>query len=236
MPRMVEPELLDALQPEDSRAVGSRRDLRRINTWMRQSVIMARLLGGYGRVAPRTILELGAGDGTFMLGVAKRIVPAWSGVTVRMVDRQDLVTAETERAFADIGWTVERSVVDVLDTASDSLRDPADIVTANLFLHHFQPAMLKRILTRVAGSASYVAACEPRRSVVALAASRMIFMIGCNAVSRHDAVTSVRAGFRDRELSELWPSPTGIGAAWRLDENAAGLFTHTFVAKRDVSS
>ncbi len=52
MPRMVEPELLDALQPEDSLAVGSRRDLRRINTWMRQSVIMARLLGGYGCVAP----------------------------------------------------------------------------------------------------------------------------------------------------------------------------------------
>src|SRR6478736_3033775 len=102
MPRLLEPELLDILSPEDPLAVGSRRDLRRLNVWMRQSVIMARLLQGYGPTAPRTILELGAGDGTFMLSVAKRLVPSWSGVTIRFVDRHDLVTGETEKAFADL--------------------------------------------------------------------------------------------------------------------------------------
>lgn len=236
MPRRVEPELLDALPPDDLCAIGSRRDLRRLNIWMRQSVIMARLLEGYGRVAPRSILELGAGDGTFMLSVAKRLVPAWPGVTVRLVDRQELVTIETERAFAKLGWTVERTIADVLDAASDCLRDPVDIVTANLFLHHLQPAALKGLLERMARSTSYVAACEPQRSSFALAGSRMIFAIGCNAISRHDAVVSVRAGFRNRELSDFWPPPTGIGAAWRLRERSAGLFTHTFVAKREASN
>ena len=36
-------------------------------------------------------------------------------------------------------------------------------------------------------------------------------------MTRHDAVVSVRAGFRDGELSALWPHEPG----WKLDEGAA---------------
>jgi hypothetical protein len=53
-------------------------------------------------------------------------------------------------------------------------------------------------------------------------------MIGCNDVTRHDAIVSVRAGFKNRELSELWPA----GGAWILHEHAYGLFSHYFVARR----
>jgi hypothetical protein len=42
----------------------------------------------------------------------------------------------------------------------------------------------------------------------------------------HDAEISVRAGFRDSELSALWPSD----ARWQLNEQRAGLFSHRFVA------
>ena len=41
MKRIVQPELLDALPPDDPRAVRSRRDLRRVNAWMRNHTIMA---------------------------------------------------------------------------------------------------------------------------------------------------------------------------------------------------
>ena len=41
MNRIVEPELLDTLSPADPRAIRSRRDLRRVNAWMRNPVIMA---------------------------------------------------------------------------------------------------------------------------------------------------------------------------------------------------
>ena len=44
MKRIVEPELLDTLSPGDPRAAGSRRDLRRLNAWMRNHAIMANAL------------------------------------------------------------------------------------------------------------------------------------------------------------------------------------------------
>ena len=44
MKRIIEPELLDTLPPDDPRAVRSRRDLRRVNAWMRNHAIMARAL------------------------------------------------------------------------------------------------------------------------------------------------------------------------------------------------
>lgn len=231
-PRRVGRELLDALPSGDPRAIASRRDLRRVNAWMGQAGIMVRLLRGYGAGAPRTILELGSGDGTFMLGVARRLAPVWPGVTVRLLDRQDLVTAETREAFRAIGWHAVPLVADATDGPDDATGEPADIVAANLFLHHFEPAALGRLLARAAATASFVAACEPRRSALAFAGSRMMFAIGCNDVSRHDAVVSVKAGFRDRDLSGLWPSPERSGSVWRIEEKAAGLFTHTFVARR----
>ena len=47
MKRIVLPELLDALPPRDQSALRSRRDLRRINAWMRHPRIMTRLLQKY---------------------------------------------------------------------------------------------------------------------------------------------------------------------------------------------
>ena len=72
--RIVQPELLDTLPPDDPRAVRSRRDLRRVNGWMRNHAIMADALKNAlnGR-APGQITELGAGDGNFLLRVAQKI-------------------------------------------------------------------------------------------------------------------------------------------------------------------
>ena len=61
-------------------------------------------------------------------------------------------------------------------------------------------------------------ACEPRRSRTALAGASLLRLIGCNDVTIHDADISVRAGFRDRELSRLWPHDSG----WQLTEGRAG--------------
>ena len=62
----------------------------------------------------------------------------------------------------------------------------------------------------------------------AITGSLLLGAIGCNDVSRHDAVISVRAGFADHELSALWPA----SSPYRLEEYAAGLFSHCFVAQR----
>ena len=219
--RVLTPEILDHLSPADPRAVRSRRDLVRINAVMRQGGIMARLLSEFP--APKLIADLGGGDGRFMLNVARRLAKRWQGVTVMIADRQPIVSVETRACFARLGWRCESLTGDVFATLP--LIAP-DIVTANLFLHHLDDAALARLLALVAGRAKAFAACEPRRSGFALLGSHMVGVLGANDVTRHDAVASVRAGFRDSELSALWPQ----SGRWTLGEYAAFPFSHVFRA------
>lgn len=226
-PRRVEAELLDVLRPEDPQAVRSRKDLRRLNAWMLQSGTMARALRKHwGHGVPRTLADLGAGDGTFMLGVAKQLAPDWPNLRIILHDRQNIVSGETCQAFRSLGWEVETVVADVFDFLEHS--SDVDVITANLFVHHFSHAPLTRLLEMSAQRTRLLVACEPRRAGLALIASRWLWAIGCNHVTRHDAAISVRAGFNDNQISELWPN-TG---KWELSEQPALLFTHCFAARR----
>jgi hypothetical protein len=227
--RSVEPEWLDELPPDDFRAMRSRRDLKRINAWMLQTRIMARLLVRYRSEPPKRIIELGSGDGTFMLNVARRLASRWPGVTLTFLDRQDIVSKATREALHKLGWDTQSITADVFDFLPSQKSAAADVITANLFLHHFSQQQLSRLFACAAEAAPLFVACEPRRSSFALAGSHMLFAIGCNDVSRHDAVVSVRAGFAGHELSELWPRARD----WSLDEHGALPFTHCFVAHRN---
>ncbi len=117
----------------------------------------------------------------------------------------------------------------MLDWADATDGERWDVVVANLFLHHFDGAALRRLLAGCARRADALAACEPRRSRFALGASHLIFFLGANAVTRNDGVLSVRAGFVGTELGAAWPGDAG---AWRVDEYDDGLFTHCFCAAR----
>jgi hypothetical protein len=103
-----------------------------------------------------------------------------------------------------------------------------DVMLANLFLHHFPDETLGTLLRRAAARTHLFVACEPRRSPFALMAARLLWFMGCNRVTRHDGLVSVRAGFTGHELTALWPSDTG----WEAREQGAGLFSHIFFAKR----
>jgi hypothetical protein len=216
--RLLVPEVLDHLSPDDPRAMRSRRDLARINWVMRQSAIMARALAKCP--APRVIADLGSGDGRFMLSVARRLAKRWPGVQLLICDQQDIVSAQTHAAFAKLGWRCEVRQGDIFQTLPQ-----ADIITANLFLHHFDDAQLSRLLALASYQAKAFVACEPRRSRFALLGAHMVWALGANDVTRHDAVASVRAGFTNLELAALWPP-----GAWRLDEHAVFPFTHVFSA------
>ena len=229
VPRRVQREWLDELPADDPRAIRSRRDLNRVNTWMLQPGIMARaLINNHGGPPPRTILDLGSGDGIFILRVAKILARRWCNVAVVMLDRQDIVHARTRRAFEAVGWTATTIAADLFDALDGDRLPQVDIVTANLFLHHFTDRQLARILPGVARLAPLFVACEPRRAALPQVASRLLWAIGCNDVSRHDAVVSVEAGFSGTELSALWSDSDG----WQLQEQAARLFTNCFVARQ----
>lgn len=225
--RRVELEWLDHLPVDNPRAVRSRRDLKRVNAVMLQTGLMARALLAHG-TPPRTMLDLGCGDGTFMLGVARRLAPRWPHVTMTLLDQQNIVSTKTVAAFEALGWTARPAAADLFEFLARAA--PVDIVAANLVLHHFDEPRLGQLLARAAQRANLVVACEPRRGRFALLSSRMLWAIGCNDVTRHDAAASVHAGFSGKELSALWPGHE----PWALHESAAGLFTHRFVAKRQA--
>ena len=225
-PRRLETELLDVLPADDPAAVRSRRDLRRLNEVMLHPAIMARRMLRHSVDAPRRIIELGAGDGSLMLRLSRRLARHWSGVAIILVDRQDVVSDETRQAISSLGWHEDPVTQDVFEYLA--IAEPADIIIANLVLHHFQPRQITDIFTRCAKLAPILIALEPRRATLSLLGSRLVGLLGCNHVSRHDAVASVRAGFRDGELSALWPNRQG----WNFDEEGVGLWTHCFVARK----
>lgn len=235
MKRIVQPELLDRLLPADPRAIRSRRDLQRINWWMRHPAVMAHALRSHLPQSPKQITELGAGDGRFLLQVVRNFKnvsarnhnPALPA-TATLLDLQDGVTPETFAAFAKSGWRAEAVVADVFDwEASGAARQ---VIIANLFLHHFADDRLAELLRLVSTRAKLFIALEPRRAVGPLLFSHLLWAIGCNAVTRHDAPVSVRAGFSGDEISALWPDKKN----WRLTEKSAGAFSHLFIAQKIV--
>jgi SAM-dependent methyltransferase len=179
---------------------------------------------------PRHIVELGAGDGTLLLRVARRIGRPRTRVRAILVDLHPSVSAETRAAFHGLGWDVDVQQADVFEWLLDADQAPIDLMLANLFLHHFREAELSTLFAAAARRANGFVACEPRRSRTALAGVSLLVLIGCNDVTRHDANVSVRAGFSDGELSALWPNEAG----WTFRESPAGLFSHFFEASRDT--
>jgi 2-polyprenyl-3-methyl-5-hydroxy-6-metoxy-1,4-benzoquinol methylase len=185
---------------------------------------------------PLRVLEIGAGDGSLMLGVAQALASAWSDVELTLLDRQPLLDAATVASYREVGWTVTQKVGDVIDWAADTvnqLEEPVltrwDLIVANLFLHHFESAQLALILRAIAKRSRRFFACEPRRDWLALAGSHMVSVIGANHVTREDSVLSVHAGFNGDELTDLWPEQDG---PWQVQEYSAGLFSHCFRAER----
>ncbi|MES2859582.1 MAG: hypothetical protein V4704_10440 [Pseudomonadota bacterium] len=231
--RSVQPEWLDHLPAGDPRAVRSRSDLRRINRLMATTTLLGQaldpVLAGRGDAH---LVELGAGDGTVLLRLADARADRWPPLRLGLLDMQPVVTPAVLQRYRALGWTPEVIQADVFDWLGDahatSSTTGAPIIVANLFLHHFDDPRLAELLQGIASRAVAFVCLEPRRSSMALLGSRLLGAIGCNDVTRHDAVVSVRAGFRDGELSALWPS----GGGWVLREHAAGMFSHRFIAVR----
>ena len=227
MRRHIQEEILDGLAVDDPRAIQSRRDLQKVNTFMGHPGMVVRALGAVPD-GLRRLVELGAGDGTFLLKVARRLRNQ-SRVRAVLVDRRPSVSAATREGFEKAGWEIETCESDVFEWLCRSQAETADVTVANLFLHHFRDGELAHLMNLAAQQTKRFVACEPRRSRTGLAGVPLLRLLGCNEVTLHDGDLSVRAGFRDHELGALWPPDAG----WRLTERQRGLFTHAFLAARD---
>jgi hypothetical protein len=213
--RTVQPELLDGLREDDPAALRNRRDLRRLNAVMGNHRWLSRQLLAELRPGDR-VLELGAGDGLLlrrMAGIAT--VP---GVRFAGLDR----ASRPQDLPAEVGWIRG----DVLEF--EAWRE-CTVIVVNLLLHQFEDAHLQLLGARLRSGPRVLLVNETVRGRWHLFMARVAFLLGMGPVSRHDAVVSVRAGFRPGELGPLLGC---AGGSWDTVERVSALSALRFVARR----
>lgn len=187
--RIIEPELMDHVPPEQARPTLS--DLVRINRrFGGHSVIRKTLAQVAGDNAAFTLLDVGAASGD-TAGLIRDLYPRAS---VTNLDQNfiNLEAAPPPKVIADAF---------ALPFSSETF----DYVLSSLFLHHFsdeQVVALLRSFYRIARRAVLI--CDLERHAVPyyfLPLTRGLF--GWKGMTVSDGRISIRAGFRLRELLEL---------------------------------
>jgi len=210
--RVVKPEILDHLAPDDPTAQRSRRDLQRINWMMDNEVRIINAVHSYQTSAEKGIVEIGAGDGTLMNRLAEKFPTA-------PLSAYDLAP-RPEPLAKRVDW--HRG--DILASTNDI---SGGVLIANLFLHHFEPPALIQ-LGQLCGGFEVLVFNEPNRA-------RLSHIIGLlsglffNHVTRHDMHVSIKAGFQTGELQEL----LGLNLRrWQIRETSSWRGTRTVLAGR----
>jgi len=214
--RVVEPEILDSLPADHPDAVASRGDLQVINALMGNFRWLRRQLACQLRPGDR-LLELGAGDGTLarFLGVERAAFPGiYRGL--------DLAPRPADWPEG-LGWVQ----ADVFGESGVREVAAADVVMANLFLHHFSDEALAG-LGRAVGRARVLIFSEPARGDLPIWQGRLLAaLVPLNHVTRHDLAVSVRAGFCGDELAAALQLDRG---RWRWQAHRTVMGAHRFVA------
>jgi ubiquinone/menaquinone biosynthesis C-methylase UbiE len=210
--RSTEAELLDGELPAAA-VRASLADLRLVNRWLAGRRGLRRAVAG---LMPRggRLLDVGCGSGDVAGYLGTRL---GSDVLCVGVDQKLLHLREAPPAVACVAADAGR--LPFLDRSFD-------VVTASLFLHHFDAARLAgllRELGRVAQRAVVVSDLE--RARVPLLFGRLVFpLLFRTPVSVHDGLVSIRRGFRPHELE------AAFSAAGLRDVAVRRLFPYRLLA------
>ena len=181
--RVVMPEWLDALPPDDPAARRSRRDLRWINFLMGNERWVLRRLRGEPAMAAGCV-EWGAGTGE----LTRRLARSHPQTRVTACDLMPPPAGLPENVVWRQG-----------DLMSDLLLERKGVVVMNLFLHHFEGEALSALAQRCTQAEALVIN-EPLRARWPHVLGWLLWPF-INGVTRHDLHTSVRAGFAAGELA-----------------------------------
>lgn len=212
--RVIEPELLDQLPQDDPEARRSRLEMLQVNAIMGNHRWIERMVHLHGQPDWR-ILELGAGDGT---------------LSMRLLDTRSCSASAlhaVDLAHCPEGWPAAAHW-----TCGNVLAQPlpeAEIIVANLFLHHFTQEQLGQLGARLAPAARLIVASEPARYWIHTVTGRLFCELAeFGRVQRFDLPVSVRAGFRGNELREA----LALDASWKSHARCHALGSYRFIAWR----
>lgn len=211
MNRILETELLDHLDPADSGAVRSRRDLRFLDLFLGNSRWILRALQ---RIQDRCnkFVELGAGEGR-LCSCVHAVNPGSEITGLDLIERpRDLPPS--------IRWVSG----DFLETLPGV---EAEACYGSLILHHLDAAALGH-LGREFRRFSFLLFSEPYRGMVPLRLAGLSSPL-FGEITRHDMPASIRAGFRKGELAALLSLDT---ARWEIRETVTRRGTLRFAAIR----
>jgi len=214
MRRIVRPEILDHLPPDDPAAVRSRRDLRLINAimgnhrWIKSRLATSLQPGDH-------IVEIGAGDAT----LADRLLP--------LVNARGARLSALDQAPKPHNWPPDPACQwQCGDLRNSSLLLEATVLVANLVLHHFTDQNLAEMNAQWLGT-RVILASEPLRARPWMRFA--LYPFGLHAVTRHDMAVSIRAGFRGDELSKAMGLTT---PHWQTREHGTLFGAHRLEARR----
>lgn len=202
--RTLSPEILDSLDPADSRAIRSRRDLVWIDRWMGNSRWIASTVSRSPGAA-RRIVELGAGTGALCRKLHS------------MLPRSQVAGMDLAPRPPSLPDGVQWISGDFFQTLAPH---SGGCCVGSLVLHHFSDTALRVLGARLADFSELLFV-EPLRSRATLAASWLVSPLA-GEVTRHDMPASIRAGFVPGELMrtlglnpEKWESLEDLACRWR---------------------
>lgn len=195
--RVILPELLDQLPPDDPDAMRARDEMLQVNHIMGNHRWIERMVRWHSERGWR-ITELGAGDGALSMRLlASGCCPALSLHAFDMAPRPPHWPNAAH-------WTRG----DILKQALPE----TEIVVANLFLHQFTCEELRLMGGQLSSVVRLIVASEPARRWIHTLTGRLFCELAeLNHVQRHDMQASIRAGFRGDELREA----LALDATWR---------------------
>lgn len=208
MPRLVKPEKLDSLDACDPAAQASRRDLSKINSLMGNYAWFEKVFTQQ-RTTNQQCLEIGAGDGE----LAIRLLQKSSDSHYAAVDRAPMPASWPARAHWHQG-----------DLFQYTGFAHAEVLLANLILHHFEANELQQLGERIHQSALHTLIVnEPCRRSWHKLQLRAGQLIGFNHITLYDGSISIDAGFRADEL----PTLLGLDPIlwdWQIKETFMGAY------------
>lgn len=193
--RVIKPEILDSLDPNDTAAIRSRKDLRLINWFMRGESWILEQLEHFDNLTK--IVELGSGDGHLAIKIKEKF-PDTEVVACDLLSRPTKVPTS-------INWQTG-------DALKYDYFDENTVVVANLFIHHLDQRALWQLSEKVSPCRAIIMA-EPHRYWFSKALGFLLYPI-INHVTKHDMMVSIDAGFRFGELAGL------LDIDWHWEESA----------------
>lgn len=211
--RRVQPEILDSLPAHHPDAIRSRRDLRLINFLMGNHRWIRRQLQVHLRPTDR-ILELGAGDGSLSRNF----------ITRHLAQPHQILALDLQPAPPE--WPQGATWLQQ-DLFAGPLPE-AEIVIANLFLHHFEDPQLACLGRLLSSTTRLLIISEPQRGRLYIASGQLLHLFArLNHVTRHDMRVSIEAGFCHSELLDALQL-----TSWQTQITHSTLGAHRLVASR----